>query len=207
MKHFRRHTNPNPRDPVPLIRDFFRQAKDQRSHSQLLTSRDYATIREILKARSHRRFNSQSIANLLLAIAYHYTQWRFLPRDLPAQLWSAIAQNIERFNPQGIANTLWALATMGVRRQELEAQGLNDRLMGAVHHNAEQFNPQNVTNTLWTFATLSVKWEELEAQELNDCLLNAVHRNADQLNPQGIVNTLWALAPWVCAGKSWKSEN
>ncbi len=49
MKHFRRHTNPNPRDPVPLIRDFFRQAKDQRSHSQLLTSRDYATIREILK--------------------------------------------------------------------------------------------------------------------------------------------------------------
>lgn len=193
MKHFRRHTNPNPRDPVPLIRDFFRQAKDQRSHSQLLTSRDYATIREIFKARSHRRFNSQSIANLLLAIAYHHTQWRFLPRDLPTQLWSAITQNIERFNPQNVTNTLWIFATLRVKWEELGAQGLNDCLLNAVHHNADQLNPQGIVNTLWALGTMGVHWRELEVRELTDRLLEAVRYNASRFKSQEIANILWAL--------------
>ncbi|MFK3617290.1 DUF1601 domain-containing protein [Coxiella burnetii] len=194
MKGFRRHANTNLHDPVPLIRDFFRRAKDQRPHPQPLTARDYATIREILEARRHRRFNGQSVANLLLAIAYHHTQWRLLPRSLAAQLWDAIAKNVERLNPQGIANTLWTLATMNVRRRELEVQGLSDRLLDAVYYNAEQFNSQDIANTLWALAAMGMRWRELETRELSNRLFNAVQHSAERFSSQQIANTLWALA-------------
>ncbi|WP_264769656.1 DUF1601 domain-containing protein [Coxiella burnetii] len=194
MKGFRRHANTNLHDPVPLIRDFFRRAKDQRPHPQPLTARDYATIREILEARRHRRFNGQSVANLLLAIAYHHTQWRLLPRSLAAQLWDAIAKNVERLNPQGIANTLWTLATMNVRRRELEVQGLSDRLLDAVHRNAQRFSPQGIANALWALATTGMRWRELETRELSNRLFNAVQHSAERFSSQQIANTLWALA-------------
>ncbi|WP_256998555.1 DUF1601 domain-containing protein [Coxiella burnetii] len=83
----------------------------------------------------------------------------------------AIAKNVERLNPQGIANTLWTLATMNVRRRELEVQGLSDRLLDAVYYNAEQFNSQDIANTLWALAAMGMRWRELEEQGLSDRLL------------------------------------
>ncbi|WP_032138372.1 DUF1601 domain-containing protein [Coxiella burnetii] len=82
---------------------------------------------------------------------------------------------------------MWALATMGMRWQELEVRELSDRLLDAVRYNVSRFKAQEITNALWAFATLSVRWKKLETQGLNYRLLDAVHHNTEQLNPQGIV--------------------
>ncbi len=86
-----------------------------------------------------------------------------------------------------------ALATTGMRRRELENQGLSVRLFEAIRRNAERFNPQGIANALWALATIGMWWEELEEQRLSDRLLGAVHRNAQRFSPQGIANVLWAL--------------
>ncbi|WP_259423657.1 DUF1601 domain-containing protein, partial [Coxiella burnetii] len=107
--------NPIPLDPIPLIRDFSHTAKQQKNRPLSLNPQDYQTIKSILDNQSHPAFNAQSIANLLLALAYRRTRWAaLLNKELDRPLLHAIAQNADRFNPQGIANTLWALATMGI---------------------------------------------------------------------------------------------
>ncbi|WP_237670876.1 DUF1601 domain-containing protein [Coxiella burnetii] len=82
----------------------------------------------------------------------------------------AVRRNAERFKPQGIANALWALATTGMRRRELENQGLSVRLFEAIRRNAERFNPQGIANVLWALTTMGMRWGELEAQRLNKLL-------------------------------------
>ncbi len=144
------------------------------------------------------RFNSQDIANTLLAFGQMGLKWRKIDRRLQAKLWSAVDRNADvdggSLNEQEISNILLALGKkhMGLHWSEFDPD-LREKLLDVVARNADAFNQQNISNTLLASHQLGLDWRDFNPV-LQAKLINAVARNVDEFSSQGIAMTLHALS-------------
>ncbi|MGI2029804.1 DUF1601 domain-containing protein [Endozoicomonas acroporae] len=174
-------------------------------------------------------FNTQSIANLLWAMA------KLVDNGLEKtpKLKEAVAallphvktkaeskEEKDHFIPQHIANLLWALAKLVDKGLKLEKTAkLKEAaaaLLPCVKNGAQakeakdHFNPQEVANLLWAMAKLLDNGLELEKtpklREAVAALLANVKTKAkskeerDHFNPLEVANLLWAMAKLVDNG-------
>ncbi|ACJ20150.1 DUF1601 domain-containing protein [Coxiella burnetii] len=175
--------NPIPLDPIPLIRDFSHTAKQQKNRPLSLNPQDYQTIKSILDNQSHPAFNAQSIANLLLALAYRRTRWAaLLNKELDRPLLHAIAQNADRFNPQGIANTLWALATMGINWRYVQENGSHLSLVHVIARNYNQFALKGAIQIMWTVLWFDIQLPENVLQHLKTVIASSKQPQSSRLH-------------------------
>ncbi|ATN66690.1 hypothetical protein AYM17_04505 [Coxiella burnetii] len=175
--------NPIPLDPIPLIRDFFHTAKQQKNRPLSLNPQDYQTIKSILDNQSHPAFNAQSIANLLLALAYRRTRWAaLLNKELDRPLLHAIAQNADRFNPQDIANTLWALATMGINWRYVQENGSHLSLVHVIARNYNQFALKGAIQIMWAVLWFDIQLPENVLQHLKTVIASSKQPQSSRLH-------------------------